>query len=481
MRRCVACSSALLVAGWTMIGVAGARHLRRPGHGRRTAVPPDRDQPRRRRRPRHLRRARGRGLPAVPPRRPRPADVPARRLRTPDQPARSAAAGCCSRVPDARRGMGRRPRRRWRSSPRVLAMLTAWTAVRRFGVRPTGGAVRSSPSFACTAPLATYATQVYPEIPAALAVMVAVAALTRATRSARARRAASSPSWRCRGCRSSTRPSPRPWRCSRCGALRRSAPEPPPSAPRSPSRACVYLVVHSRRSTAAGRPTPPATTSLDRSSSRSSGPTPNYLGRSRRLVGLLVDDDFGIAAWMLGWLALPFAIGSLLRRRPRDWTVLVAAARRRLAHGDVRRARRCTAGGGRAASSSSCCRSAVIVDRRGGRTAPRCVVRVVVVAAVLGAGDLAVDDGRGDHPSPRARRRLRRDRNPWIRLWRLAPARRAHPTAADDVLTIVVDRRRGRARRRRLGATPGRCRLAAPAGVSKVPLTLRSASSDTCC
>ena len=68
---------------------------------------------------------------------------------------------------------------------------------------------RSSASFACTAPLATYATQVYPEIPAALAVMVAVAALTGPLdRRGRAvvRR---SPSSRCRGCRSSTRPSPR--------------------------------------------------------------------------------------------------------------------------------------------------------------------------------------------------------------------------------------------------------------------------------
>ncbi len=58
----------------------------------------------------------------------------------------------------------------------ALAMLTAWTAVRRFGVRPHV-ACPIVAVFACTAPLATYATQVYPEIPAALAVVVAVAAL----------------------------------------------------------------------------------------------------------------------------------------------------------------------------------------------------------------------------------------------------------------------------------------------------------------
>ncbi len=59
----------------------------------------------------------------------------------------------------------------------ILAMVTAWTAVRRFGVRQ-GVALPVVGVFACTAPLATYATQIYPEIPAALAVMVAVAALT---------------------------------------------------------------------------------------------------------------------------------------------------------------------------------------------------------------------------------------------------------------------------------------------------------------
>ena len=53
------------------------------------------------------------------------------------------------------------------------------------------------------------------------------------------------------------------------------------------------------------------------------GSTPNYLGRSRRLVGLLVDDGFGIAAWMVGWLALPFALGLLIRRRPANAMLLM--------------------------------------------------------------------------------------------------------------------------------------------------------------
>jgi hypothetical protein len=54
------------------------------------------------------------------------------------------------------------------------------------------------------------------------------------------------------------------------------------------------------------------------------GSRPNYLGRSRRLVGLLIDDGFGIGAWMIGWLILPFAIGFLVRRRPPGWEALAA-------------------------------------------------------------------------------------------------------------------------------------------------------------
>ena len=54
------------------------------------------------------------------------------------------------------------------------------------------------------------------------------------------------------------------------------------------------------------------------------GNRPNYLGRSRRLVGLLVDDGFGIASWMIGWLALPFALGAVLRPpRVQEIAVLV--------------------------------------------------------------------------------------------------------------------------------------------------------------
>jgi hypothetical protein len=52
------------------------------------------------------------------------------------------------------------------------------------------------------------------------------------------------------------------------------------------------------------------------------GVHPDYVGRSRRLVGLLVDREFGLAAWAPAWLLLPAAIGAFVRRRPPGWLVV---------------------------------------------------------------------------------------------------------------------------------------------------------------
>jgi hypothetical protein len=51
---------------------------------------------------------------------------------------------------------------------------------------------------------------------------------------------------------------------------------------------------------------------------------PNYAGRTRRLVGLLVDRHFGLAVWQPAALAIVPALAALLRRRP-PGTVLLAA------------------------------------------------------------------------------------------------------------------------------------------------------------
>ncbi|HZA87613.1 MAG TPA: hypothetical protein VE466_12120, partial [Acidimicrobiales bacterium] len=59
----------------------------------------------------------------------------------------------------------------------LLAGLLVWTAHRRFAV-PVGIAAGTVLAFGLAAPLAAYATQVYPELPAALAVTAAIATIT---------------------------------------------------------------------------------------------------------------------------------------------------------------------------------------------------------------------------------------------------------------------------------------------------------------
>src|SRR5690606_14546763 len=51
---------------------------------------------------------------------------------------------------------------------------------------------------------------------------------------------------------------------------------------------------------------------------------PDYVGRSRRVVGLLLDRGFGLAAWMPGYLLAVPALAVLARRRPPGWVALVA-------------------------------------------------------------------------------------------------------------------------------------------------------------
>jgi hypothetical protein len=55
-----------------------------------------------------------------------------------------------------------------------------------------------------------------------------------------------------------------------------------------------------------------------------SGVSPDYAGRSTRLGGLLVDQDFGLAAWQPAWLLAVAAVTALARLRPRGWALLVA-------------------------------------------------------------------------------------------------------------------------------------------------------------
>ncbi len=53
------------------------------------------------------------------------------------------------------------------------------------------------------------------------------------------------------------------------------------------------------------------------------GSDPDYLGRSRRLMGLLIDRGFGLAAWNPAYLLAVPALVALTRRRAPGWVVLL--------------------------------------------------------------------------------------------------------------------------------------------------------------
>jgi hypothetical protein len=52
------------------------------------------------------------------------------------------------------------------------------------------------------------------------------------------------------------------------------------------------------------------------------GTSPDYPGRAVRLVGLLIDRDFGLVAWNPAYLLAVPALAFLVRNRPQRWPVL---------------------------------------------------------------------------------------------------------------------------------------------------------------
>lgn len=54
------------------------------------------------------------------------------------------------------------------------------------------------------------------------------------------------------------------------------------------------------------------------------GTDPSLPGRLTRIVGLMVDRHFGLAAWQPAWLLLVPAVASLVRRRPSGWLPVTA-------------------------------------------------------------------------------------------------------------------------------------------------------------
>ncbi len=204
----------------------------------------------------------------------------------------------------------------------ILAGLTLWVAVRRLGVRPAVAATVAAVA-GLSPPLATYGSQVYPELPAALVVMTGVAALTGRPRTGGLLVTAAAVVML-------------PWlgvkytpmaavlvagaavrlmRAQRRGALTALVVGLTGSA-------VVYAAVH--LSLYGGLTPYAAGDHFTGGELTVAGTNPDYAGRSLRLVGLLVDRDFGLAVWQPAWLLVVPATAALVRRRPPGWALLTA-------------------------------------------------------------------------------------------------------------------------------------------------------------
>lgn len=202
----------------------------------------------------------------------------------------------------------------------LLAGLLLWTAVRRFDVS-LATATLTVLVFGASVPFAVYGTQVYPELPAALVVTIAIIALTgRLKRNGTALLAATVVAL--------------PWLATKylpvalvlaiAGLAR--------LLHRDQRRealalgmglglaAAAFLAAH--QSWYGGWTPYAAGDHFVGGEFTVIGSDPNYLGRGRRLSGLLVGEKFGLAAWQPAWLFVVPAAAALLGRRPDGWDVL---------------------------------------------------------------------------------------------------------------------------------------------------------------
>jgi hypothetical protein len=196
----------------------------------------------------------------------------------------------------------------------VLAALLVWTAHRRFEVRP-GVALAVVGAASVSPPLAAYATQVYPELPAGLALTVAIAAATGPLdRRGRWVLAAAVVAL--------------PWLAVKYAPVavaitgvalwrlwhRRSAGAVAWLVGGLAAAGVVYLVAH--HALYGGWTVYAAGDHFVGGELLVVGDDPDYAGRTRRLLGLLVDREFGLLRWAPLWFLVVPALGALARRRP---------------------------------------------------------------------------------------------------------------------------------------------------------------------
>ncbi|MGH3912069.1 MAG: hypothetical protein ACRDTC_01455 [Pseudonocardiaceae bacterium] len=203
----------------------------------------------------------------------------------------------------------------------ALAATMVWTAVRRFAV-PLSLAVTGVGIAAASAPLAVYGQQLYPELPAALVCLLGVAAVTGPSRRPQLALLAAAVvalPWL------SVKYTPvaaalaglAAWRWWRAG--RRS--DVLVLGAGLAGTAALYLVVH--RLVWGGWTVYASGDHFEHTGEFAViGVDPNYLERAWRLVGLLVDRDFGLVAWQPAWLLVVPAVAALVARPPRGAAAL---------------------------------------------------------------------------------------------------------------------------------------------------------------
>jgi hypothetical protein len=203
----------------------------------------------------------------------------------------------------------------------VLAGLLTWVAVQRFDV-PLPAATVTVGAFSLGAPLSAYGTQVYPELPAALAVTVAVAALTgrlRARGLVAVGLAVVALPWL------GVKYVPVAVALAAVAVVvlvrRRSMQTALAFVGSLALAGAAYLVAH--RVLYGGWTVYAAGDHFVEGELSVVGVDPDHLGRSRRLVALLVDRGFGLVAWAPVFLVAVAAVAALLRRRPVGWAALV--------------------------------------------------------------------------------------------------------------------------------------------------------------
>ncbi|HLM64782.1 MAG TPA: hypothetical protein VK306_10830 [Acidimicrobiales bacterium] len=239
----------------------------------------------------------------------------------------------------------------------ALAALLTWVAHRRLGV-PLGVAAGTTLTFGAAAPLSAYATQVYPELPAALAVAAALAVLLQtppaAPTAAGSATAGPPPAAAPTGAGSAAAGLlPLPWgrgavavlvvavaalpwlgikyapvaavlaalgvaRLVRAGRVRTAL----GVAAALAAIGAAYLVVH--RLVYGGWTVYAAGDHFTGGELTVAGEHPDRVGRTRRLAGLLLDEGFGLVVWMPGFLLAVPALAALARRSWRTAVVLVA-------------------------------------------------------------------------------------------------------------------------------------------------------------